>query len=345
MAKERLSRKNLGVIAGALVSVVTLLSSFASPASASPLRELPPAPTPAPAAAVPSGSSGVPAGISPGSPYMAQFVGLSAAGQAAQIALMKADGVRFLRIDVPCGNPYASLIAQAEQAGIQVDALLLAACGGQSASAYATYSAQVVKALKPLGVELYEVMNEPNCQGVSAASYTAILRSAYSALKKADPGAFVLAAGLCVNGGSYEPYTYLQAMYRAGAKGYFDAANDHPYTYPDTPLQTNEWWNPWAYLPQMHAIMANNGDGAKKIWLTEFGCPTGTDGGLPASCTPTTEGQQITDAFTKARGWTWTGPLLVFNWQDTSDGDFGLFTSSGVPKAPALAAFKAAAGV
>jgi hypothetical protein len=46
-----------------------------------------------------------------------------------------------------------------------------------------------------------------------------------------------------------------------------------------------------------------------------------------------------------ARGWTWTGPLLVFNWQDTSDGYFGLYTSSGAPKAPALAAFKAAAGV
>jgi hypothetical protein len=352
MAQDRSCRRTLGVVAGVLVSVVALACiGFTTPASAAPIRYSPfrtPTPTPTPTSSASSVRSitGVPAGIAPGTGYLLTFDSLSATAQAAQIALMKADGVRYLRVSVPCNNPNASLISQAEQAGIQVDALLLDPCGGQTPSAFATLSTQAVSALKPLGVELYEVMNEPNCAGISASSYTAILKSSYTALKRADPSAFVLAAGLCPNGGSYEPYTYLQAMYRAGAKGYFDAANDHPYSFPDTPLQTGDGWNPWSYLPQMHAIMANNGDGSKQIWLTEFGCPTGTDAGQPADCTPTTEGAQITDAFSMARSWSWAGPLFVFSWQDTSeDGDFGLYTSTGVAKAPALAAFEAAAGV
>jgi len=50
--------------------------------------------------------------------------------------------------------------------------------------------------------------------------------------KTADSSAFVLSAGLCPAPSSYEPYTYLTAMYAAGAHGYFDAMNMHPYITP-----------------------------------------------------------------------------------------------------------------
>jgi hypothetical protein len=359
MSQKRPSRRACAAAAGVVASITTLgcitaaTAASAAPGHGAPSRPAPtkstptrtPAPTPTASAPAAGSVSGVPAGISPGSFYLSTFASLGSSKQAAQIALMKADGVRYLRIDVPCGMPNTSLIRQAEQAGIQVDALLLSPCGGQSASAFATFGTQAVAALKPLGVEIYEVMNEPNCSGVSASSYTAILKSTYTALKKADSQAFVLTAGLCPAAGSNEPYTYLQAMYNAGAKGYFDAANDHPYTFPDSPLQTADGWNPWSYLPQMHTIMANNGDASKQIWLTEFGCPTGAAANLPAECTPTAEGAQITDAFRLARTWSWAGPLFIFNWQDSGDGDFGLYTSSGAAKAPALAAFMAAAGI
>jgi hypothetical protein len=358
VAQDRLSRKTLAVLAGVLVSSITFVAFIVvSPVSAAPNRGGPPRPTPTPTkttptpdptTSAPSGGtvSGVPAGISPGSGYFAKFADLSASAQAAQVALMKADGVKYVRIDVTCDIPNESLIRQVERAGMQVDALLDGPCGGQSASAYATFGTEAVAALEPLGVQIYEVMNEPNCAGISASSYTAILKATYNALVKADSSAFVLAAGLCPNSGSYEPYTYLQAMYTAGAKGYFDAANLHPYSYPLTPLQTNYSSNPWSYLPEMHTIMVNNGDGSKQIWLTEFGCPTGTAAGLEAWCTDTTEGQQITDAFSLARGWSWVGPLFIFSWQDdNADGDFGLYTSSGVAKVPTLADYEAAAGV
>jgi hypothetical protein len=134
-------------------------------------------------------------------------------------------------------------------------------------------------------------------------------------------------------------------MYQAGAKGYFDAFNIHPYSYPDTPLQTGDTWNPWYYLPKAHQVMVANNDVAnnKQIWLTEFGCPTGTDGSYPADCTDSTLAGQIADAFSSARSYTWAGPLFIYNWIDDSatpgDGDFGLYAANGAPKVASLLAY------
>ena len=85
--------------------------------------------------------------------------------------------------------------------------------------------------------------------------------------------------------------------------------------------------------------MASKGDGSKAIWLTEFGCPTGTDGGLTAYCTDSTLAEQITEAFNQARTMPWIGPLMIYNWIDTSSDDFGLYYSDATPKTAALAAF------
>jgi hypothetical protein len=130
-------------------------------------------------------------------------------------------------------------------------------------------------------------------------------------------------------------------MYQAGAKGYFDAVGVHPYSYPDMPT-TPDSWNTFYALPYVYWVMLWNGDSAKKIWITEFGCPTGTDGGFTAACTPSTLGEQITDAYAQASRWSWIGPLLIYDWQDATsggDGDFGLYYANNTPKVPALTAF------
>jgi hypothetical protein len=140
-------------------------------------------------------------------------------------------------------------------------------------------------------------------------------------------------------------------MYAAGAEGYFDAANLHPYSFPDMPAPAVAAdcynYNAFCYdLPTIHAIMEQNGDGNKKIWLTEFGCPTGSDDGISASCTDSTLAQQITQAFDQANTWPWTGPVFVFSWQDnTTDGDFGLYDANGSPKTATLSAFKQVASL
>jgi len=278
--------------------------------------------------------SGVPAGISPGSIGEANY-------SSAWTAEMVADGVKYYRTDTNCTSYELTAIQAVESAGIQDDAIIENPCAGDTPADFAAQSTAVVNTLKPYGVHIFEVMNEPNCNNVSASDYTAILKASYVAIKAADPSATVLAGGLCPAGGSNEPYTYLTAMYADGAQGYFDAANDHPYSFPDSPSQTSDSWNPWSYLGQLHQIMAANGDGNKQIWLTEFGCPTGTDGGYPADCTDTTEGQQITQAFSQARQLGFIGPLFIYSWQDSdsADGDFGLYTSNGTAKQPTLGDF------
>jgi hypothetical protein len=294
--------------------------------------------------------TGVPAGITPGSAYEDTFEAMSATEQVATIAQMKADGVQWLRFDANIGYPdaYDTFIKDAVNGGIKVDVALDGDVA--SPSQMTTFAQQTVAYYEPQGVYTYEILNEPNgCEvAYSAVAYTAILQAAYTAIKAAQPSAFVLAGGLCPAGGDDEPYTYLAAMYAAGAHGYFDAMNMHPYSSPDTPDDTGDSWNPWSYLGQLRSVMDANGDSSKQIWLTEFGCPTG---GPPPGwdsdqiCTNAGEAQQITEAFASARATSGIGPLFIFNWDDSGDGDFGLFTSDGVAKPDVLSAYEQAAGV
>jgi polysaccharide biosynthesis protein PslG len=286
------------------------------------------------------------AGLVPGATFENEYVVMDAVSQQAVLTAMKADGVTWLRLDAESDHLFDHMMEDAQQAGINVDAVLQDWYIPQTPAAMATFATQEVQALKPYGIETYEVLNEPNgcAYQLSAANYTAILKATYKAVKAADPSATVISGGMCPNGGTNSPPTYLNAMYKAGAHGYFDAFNDHPYSAPDTPLQTGDAWNPWSYLAQLHSLMASKGDGSKAIWLTEFGCPTGTDGGFTAYCTDSSLAEQITDAFNQARTMPWIGPLMIYNWIDTSSDDFGLYYSDATPKTAALAAFVQAAG-
>jgi hypothetical protein len=251
-----------------------------------------------------------------------------------------------VRVDVDSNNGDIDIVKDAEANGINIDAIIEASGGTTTTpSSMASLAKSEVPLLKSYGVNTFEVLNEPNGCGyqLSASAYTAILQSTYTEIKAVDPNSTVLAAGLCPNSGSNEPYTYITAMYQAGAKGYFDALNDHAYSIPDTPLQTSDSWNPWSYLPEIHNIMVANGDADKKIWITEFGCPTGSlDDGFPAECTDATLAQQITDAHEQQINMPYIGPLFIYDWQDGAD-DFGLYNSAGEPKPDSVAAFKSAA--
>jgi hypothetical protein len=286
------------------------------------------------------------AGLVPGATFENEYVLMDAVSQQAVLTAMKADGVTWLRLDAESDHLFDHMMEDAAQAGINVDAVLQDWYIPQTPAAMASFATEEVQTLKPYGIETYEVLNEPNgcAYQLSASNYTSILKATYKAVKAADPSATVISGGMCPNGGTNSPPTYLSAMYKAGAHGYFDAFNDHPYSAPDTPLQTADAWNPWSYLAQLHSIMTSKGDGSKAIWLTEFGCPTGTDGGFTAYCTDSTLAEQITDAFTQARTMPWIGPLMIYNWLDTASDDFGLYYSDGTPKTAALAAFIQASG-
>jgi hypothetical protein len=291
----------------------------------------------------------IPVGISPGGGFESIFATLSASDQHNVIALMKADGVRWLRLDyypTPTKSPFDyQFIKDASQAGINVDVLM------NYYSGTSQQFAQAVATMAPLGVHTYEILNEVNGSSpVPVSSYAPLLKLAYQTIKAADPDSFVLMSGLASGTQENEPSNYLDRMYKAGAKDYFDAANMHPYTFPAMPVPSPDpcqTYNAFCHdLPLMRKVMLDYKDGGKKIWITEFGCPTGTAAGQINPCSDEKLARQLIEAYDQGQAWGWIGPFLVFDWQnDDVDGDFGLYRADGTPKPDALAAFEQIAGV
>ncbi|MGD0981968.1 MAG: cellulase family glycosylhydrolase, partial [Solirubrobacteraceae bacterium] len=130
-------------------------------------------------------------------------------------------------------------------------------------------------------VTAYEIWNEPDDPSWwtgSATQYASLLKAAYSAVKAADPSAIVILGGLTANDSPY-----LQQLYSDSAGGSFDGVAVHtddacsltsPYAFAYNP--GTDAINRWSFLgfSTVHSVMAANGDGAKPIYITEFGWST-----------------------------------------------------------------------
>jgi hypothetical protein len=283
-------------------------------------------------------------GLSLGSTYEGAFDVMDSSQRAAVVAQMKAAHVTWLRLDV--WPNYYNYVDDFSGDGFKIIAILEDFPPATTAD-MSSFATQAVDTLEPLGVQTYEVLNEVNLYSptITAAEYVPYLKAAYTSIKAVDPGSTVLESGLGTEddpGAADYPVDYLQAMYAAGAKGYFDAVNIHPYSYPQLPDEDSPY-NMFYNLPDVYAVMVANGDGAKKVWLTEFGCPTGDDDGQTAACTDATLAESITEAYDQVKQWSWAGPLLVYDWQDSAGaGDYGLYLVDGSPKPDVLDAFIAA---
>lgn len=136
----------------------------------------------------------------------------------------------------------------------------------------------------------YQIWNEPNLWyewgghgKMSASGYTALLKAAYAAIKAADPKAVVIAGNLTptgVNDGNVaiDDLTFLQQMYQAGAKPYFDVLGAHAAGYghaPGAALGSDPAHPDHSFyfrrIEELRNIMVLNGDSGKQMWLTEFG--------------------------------------------------------------------------
>lgn len=129
----------------------------------------------------------------------------------------------------------------------------------------------------------WEIWNEENGADFyrpvpDAPTYVRILKTAYKAAKSADPKCTVVLGGLQMNGIIPNPWAplkvenFLQKIYDAGGKPYFDVVNVHPYV-----LSTaNEGPAYCAKLVRGTVeVMKKNGDARKPLWITETGLPTG----------------------------------------------------------------------
>jgi arabinogalactan endo-1,4-beta-galactosidase len=214
----------------------------------------------------------------------------------------------------------------------------------------------VVEHFSALGVDTYQIWNEPNHprfwpSGPDAAEYLPLLREGYQAAKEADPGATVLLGGL-----SKSDFYYLEDLYRLGGGAYFDAVAVQPYTYGVDPTASwhgvHDWEDPdrisinaFPAIKEVRASMVAFGDAEKDVWLTEFGYSTTTeDGGV----TPFRQAAYLRKAYRYVERFPWVAGLFwyaarnspFYEDADTYEGRFGLLTTDWRPK-PSYAALRA----
>jgi len=137
----------------------------------------------------------------------------------------------------------------------------------------------------------YVVWNEPNLAAEwggppDPEGYTRLLQRSYEVIRQQDPTALVISAGLSPtnaqpdsaeqNNQAMDDRLFLEKMYQAGARPFFDALGVHPYGFvypPDDPPGAHDGLNLNRIL-ELRAIMKTYGDGAKPVWATEIGWTT-----------------------------------------------------------------------
>lgn len=192
---------------------------------------------------------------------------------------------------------------------------------------FAEFITQVAQRYKGQ-VAAYEIWNEPNLdyewgyQSPDPAAYTELLQVAYTAIKQVDPEAIVIGGGLSTTGeGSptaYGDLAFLQAMYDADAKGYFDAFGSHPYSFGHNPDIVNPYGLSFSRVTEQHAIMTANGDGETPIWITETGWVLQTSWHLDEheaiGVTEMEQAEYVARAYQKAaQEWPFVEGLFLFN--------------------------------
>ena len=117
-------------------------------------------------------------------------------------------------------------------------------------------------------IPAYEVLNEPNIlhfwSDNDPAKYAEVLKATYREIKRIDPAARVLIAGVAGT-----DLAFLERLYECGSAPFFDVMNVHPYSWP---------WPPEGRLDKelkaLRRLMAKYNDAPKPVWITEHGWPT-----------------------------------------------------------------------
>lgn len=220
----------------------------------------------------------------------------------------------------------------------------------------------------PQGVHVWEVWNEPNVVAFwkptpNPQAYTALLQATAAAIRSQDSQATILTGGLTgslTTSSSISAVAFLHAMYGDGAKSAFDGVAMHPYTYPYLPTYPTVYsWREMADAPtNLYTIMQQNGDGGKKIWITEYGAPTNGPGTVLTenARTPISKSNYVNEdlqsqllaiAVQQYAAYPWAGPFFWYSYKDLSNNPndrenfFGLLRADGSHK-PAYDAYKQA---
>lgn len=230
-------------------------------------------------------------------------------------------------------------------------------------------------------IQAYEVWNEPNISrewGNSkpdAAAYTEMLKVTYTAIKKADPQAIVISAGLSptteISDRARSDSLFLREMYQAGAKQYFDMLGVHAPGFKATPeadpadVARNPQLNnndpspedlrrayAFRHAEDVRKIMVDNGDADKQMSIMEMGWTSDVRPNSPYTWHAVTEdekAQYLVRAvqYAKANWAPWIGHMTVIyipdpRWGPSEEQYYWSITNpDGTPR-PAFDALKGA---
>jgi polysaccharide biosynthesis protein PslG len=188
-------------------------------------------------------------------------------------------------------------------------------------------------------IDFIQIWNEPNLHDewlegtpVDPKRYTEMLKIAYQRAKEVDPQIVVLSAPLAMtlentpDRRNLDDLIYLDEMYKAGAKDYFDimSANafglDQP---PDAAADPNKL--NFQRVSLLHQIMENYGDGDKSVWLTEYGWNASpADMDLEKLIWKRVTEQQQADwtvqgIETGRKDWPWLGVAFIWYFREVGD--------------------------
>lgn len=237
------------------------------------------------------------------------------------ISQLQSVGARWTRIEI-CYTTGTSLEGDtnaiaAVPANIHILALINNCSGLPSVDDWGTFVQRAATKFSPR-IEAWEVINEPNGQGMSASSYKDYLHRSYSKIKAANRDAIVLVGGLA----DANPQ-FLHEFYQvSGAKDVFDGVAVHPYK--DRPPEEIEFGKEdfLGRLRQIAAVLKANG-GFKRIWLTEFGRQSGPD----ARGDQQQADYQVRAAMI-ARDLPEVETIMLYNIRDDGSGNYGILRSN-----------------
>jgi hypothetical protein len=172
-------------------------------------------------------------------------------------------------------------------------------------------------------IAAYQIWNEPNLarewggKAPDPEGYVQLLKVGYQAIKRADPSAIVISAGMAPTTRwdqvAMPDTEYLKRMYAAGAKPYFDALGAHGAGYKAPPekdpgevANDPNFYNRgdancpgpacriycFRHVEDLHQIMVNNGDTNKQVVVLEFGWTMDPRPNSPYAWHAVTEEQQ-----------------------------------------------------
>lgn len=202
-----------------------------------------------------------------------------------------------------------------------------------------------------LPIRRWQIWNEPNFllfwrPRPSPHDYAELLKGSASAIRKADPGATVIAAGVAPVEGGISPWSFLRSLYQQpGVRGTFDVLALHPYA-------PHVAWIA-AEIRFVRKLMAEADDANTPLQLTEIGVASGSDRRDVFDLGPRGQASYLRRVIAltlrNRRRWRLSG-VDWFTWRDALGADShcgfcqhsGLLDASGMPK-PAWRAFREAA--